>query len=219
VLFAATVVLLASKRLPLTREIRLLMLFPALFFLLATFSKINIGDRHVLPVYPFVLLLAAGTWQWAGRRRVARTALVALLLLHAGDALRYAPDHLSYFNVFVRPTESWTLLADSNLDWGQGLLALREYESKHPGEQIHLAYFGNVAPSVYGVRARPLGDTTPATGTVIVSASFLAGQHLQDPAQYRWVLNYPRKTLLNHTLHVFDVSGRPSLTGSNAHGR
>lgn len=218
-LFAATLALGLVRRLVLPRDLYWLMLFPALFFLLAIFSRINIGDRHILPVYPFVLLFTAGIWEFARRRRAFVAFLVALLLLHAADSSRYAPDYLSHFNVFVNPTNSWTLLTDSNLDWGQGLLALRDYQSKHPEERISLAYFGNVAPSVYGIRAQPWSGTKPATGTVIVSASFLAGQHLQDPAQYRWVLNYPRKTLLNHTLHVFDVSGRPSLTGSDSHGR
>jgi hypothetical protein len=204
-LFVATLVLVLSRRLVLPRDLAWLMLFPAVFFLLAIFSRINIGDRHILPVYPFVLLVTAGIGEFTRRRLSVRALVVALLLLNAADSTRYAPDYLSHFNVFVKPTESWKLLIDSNLDWGQGLLALREYESKHPEERIYLAYYGNVVPSVYGIRAQPLGGSKPATGTVIVSASLLAGHRLGDPAMYRWVLNYPRKALLNHTLHVFEM--------------
>ena len=69
-----------------------------------------------------------------------------LLLLNAADALRYAPGYLSYFNVFVHPADSYRLLTDSNLDWGQGLLALRQYQRDHPDEQISLSYFGSVDP-------------------------------------------------------------------------
>jgi len=40
---------------------------------------------------------------------------------------------------------------------------------------------------------------------VIVSAMDLTGHSFRDPMCYRWVLQYPRKTILNHTLFVFEV--------------
>ena len=126
----------------------------------------------------------------------------------AADCLRYAPDYLSYFNIFVRPERSYELLTDSNLDWGQGLLALRDYERAHPAERIWLAYFGGVDPREYGIRATLLPEGERPTGTVVVSATHLSGQYLNDPAAYRWLLQYPRKTILNHTLLVFEVSAK-----------
>ena len=72
--------------------------------------------------------------------RRSLTLLVAIVALQAVDTLRYAPDYLSYFVPGVSPRQSWRLLTDSNLDWGQGLLALRQYERQHPDEPIALAY-------------------------------------------------------------------------------
>jgi hypothetical protein len=173
--------------------------------LLALFSNINIGDRHILPLCPFLLLFAGAIWEFARGRRTLAVLVWCAVFLQVIDNCRYAPDYLSYFNVFVLPSQSYTLLTDSNLDWGQGLIALREYENKHPQEKIHLAYFGPVKPSVYGVRALPLAETERVSGTVIVSATYLSGQGLKNPSSYRWVLRYPRKAILNHSLHVFDV--------------
>jgi hypothetical protein len=65
--------------------------------------------------------------------------LALLVVVNAADALRYAPGYISYFNVFVPPGKNYQLLSDSNLDWGQGLLALREYQLHHPDEQISLS--------------------------------------------------------------------------------
>ena len=81
----------------------------------------------------------------------------------------------------------------------------REYQQKHPNEGIHLAYFGSVDPKIYGIRYTQLHESDRATGTVIVSAMDLTGHSFRDPLCYRWVLQYPRKAILNHTLFVFDV--------------
>src|SRR5262249_62162465 len=107
------------------------------------------------------------------------------------------------------------LLTDSNLDWGQGLIALRTYQRRHPNERISLAYFGSVDPDQYGVHVTPLPENGRASGTVVVSATHLSGQYLQNPAAYRWLLRYPRTTILNHTLHVFAV---PDVSSPRAAG-
>jgi Dolichyl-phosphate-mannose-protein mannosyltransferase len=182
--------------------------FGAIYFGLAIFARFNLGERHVLPLYPFALLFAAAVWERFGSRRAGMITLMLLATLNAADALRYAPGYLSYFNVFVRPTESYRLLTDSNLDWGQGLLALREYQRNHPREQISLAYFGSVDPAVYGLHTRPLGENERVTGTVVVSATNLSGQFLTDPQGYGWLLGQELITILDDSFYVFRVPDR-----------
>jgi 4-amino-4-deoxy-L-arabinose transferase-like glycosyltransferase len=182
--------------------------FPFAYLGLAIFARFNIGDRHVLPLYPFALLGAAAAWQWAGRKRAVLVLLAWLAVLNAADCLRYAPGYLSYFNAFVAPAETYRLLTDSNLDWGQGLLALRQYERDHPAEQISLAYFGSVDPAIYGIRSRPIGEHERIPGTVIVSATNLSGQFLVDPQGYRWLLQQAPSGILDHSLYIFHVPDR-----------
>jgi hypothetical protein len=190
------------------RELMLMSIFPVMFFAMAISGRINIGVRHVLPVYPFLLIYAAALWEWA-RGCSKRTALLAILVcVQAVDCLRYAPDYLAYFNVFISPSHSYEYLSDSNLDWGQGLVALREYQARHPNETLHLAYYGLVDPAWYGIRYVPLGEGERATGTVIVSATHLSGQLLKDPLAYHWLLAYPQKAILDHCLYVFEVPAR-----------
>jgi hypothetical protein len=127
------------------------------------------------------------------------------VVLMGADVLRYAPDDLSYFTPFIRPTQSYKFLTDSSLDWGQGLLALRQYQREHPDEAISLATVSNVAPQVYGIRAHTLEVTDRVAGTVVISATELSGQLLKDPNAYQWVLQYPMIKLLDHSLFVFRV--------------
>jgi 4-amino-4-deoxy-L-arabinose transferase-like glycosyltransferase len=203
-LLLTAVVLGFLKRIQFPPDLLIMSLFPGIYFLLAIFSKVDLGERHILLVYPFALLYAAALWHLARQRRAILALLVALVVVNAADTLRYAPGYLSYFNIFVNPATSYKLLSDSNLDWGQGLLALREYQAAHPDETIHLAYFGTMDPSLYGIRYVPLAPNQHVAGTVVVSATHLSGQLLDDPNGYHWALQYPSE-ILDHALHVFHV--------------
>jgi hypothetical protein len=88
-------------------------------------SRINIGTRHVLPVYIFMALLAAAAVREAlssgiRRRMGAGLALAALLVVSSAAA---HPDYLPYFNLLAgdNPEE---ILVDSDLDWGQDMKRL-----------------------------------------------------------------------------------------------
>jgi hypothetical protein len=211
VLLLATVGLFVIIR----RRVRLpdgwpaLIAIPAVLFLMAVFSRIQIGDRHILPVYPFALLLAAASWQGLHHHGTARVLLLALVVVNAADCIRFAPDYMSYFTPLVDQSKSYNLLTDSNTDWGQGLVALKKYQDAHPNEQVHLAYFGTVDPAAYGIRCQPLQPTERPGGIVVVSATDLSGQLLLDPNSYKWLLQFKPKAILNHTLYVFDVPGQP----------
>ena len=199
--------LAVRRRITVPRDLLIMATFPAVYFVFAVFSHIDIGDRHILPIYPFVLLfVAGGAWQLARRSRLVLAVVLLAVALNAADALRYAPDYLSYFTPFVPSSQSYKLLSDSNLDWGQGLLALRRYQAAHPHEKIYLAYFGSVDPAAYGLRVEKLDEQERVSGaTVVVSATQLTGQMLKNFDAYHWVLRYPQIAILNHSLHVFRV--------------
>lgn len=103
------------------------------------------------------------------------------------------------FHSFRQSRPKLRILTDSNVDWGQGLLALRDYERKHPDEQIHLAYFGSVNPSLYGIREIALPEGEKAGGTVVIGASMLSGDTSVVHA-YLWVLKFPRVAILDDSL-------------------
>jgi hypothetical protein len=203
-LFLAAVALGIAGRIKFPTDLLIYALFPAVYFFMAIFSKVDLGERHILLVYPFALLFVASLWKYAQQKRVIAALFLALLVVNAVDVLRYAPGYLSYFTPFVNPATSWKLLSDSNLDWGQGLLALREYQNQHPNDPIHLDYFGTIDPKLYGIRYTQLHPNERVSGTVVVSATYLSGQLLEDPNAYHWLLQYPAK-ILDHSIYVFQV--------------
>ncbi|MCI0340485.1 MAG: glycosyltransferase family 39 protein [Planctomycetales bacterium] len=133
-------------------------------------SGLNIGERHLLPIYPALFVLASRVVNLTSpcvprtmgsdpnsSPRVASLGLAAILAAHAGTALSVHPHHLAYFNALAGgPEGGRRALLDSNLDWGQDLPALAEWARREGVPEIALYYFGTADPSWYGIRWRPL---------------------------------------------------------------
>jgi len=139
-----------------------------LFLLLAVYwgfaisSHLNIGLRHVLPVYPLLYILL-GVTGWAAvraRSRVLAGAVALLLAWHVAESLRARPYYLASFNELAGdPDATHRLFVDSNLDWGQDLPGLKQWLDAHAhGEKIFLSYFGCGDPVFEGITATRVAD-------------------------------------------------------------
>jgi hypothetical protein len=160
-------------------------------------SQLNIGHRHILPLYP-PLFIALGLLGSVGVARSLRQVvpLVVLLGWQAWDAVRIAPHHLAYFNAIAGgPANGWRHLVDSSLDWGQDLPALQRWLKANAGSApVYLSYFGTGQPEYYGLSARRLtfvnnfGFEHPYVGlepgVYAISATIL--QQVYSPVQPPW---------------------------------
>jgi hypothetical protein len=134
-------------------------------------TKKNVGLRYVLPVFPLAHVACAAAY--GGRRRVIPWALTALAVA-SGIAASRAP--LASFNGVERFLGGKrAVLVDSNLDWGQALPDLRDWQQRNGIETVQLAYFGRIDPSLYGIRWRTL-PSKPVRGPVAISATFAVGR-------------------------------------------
>lgn len=106
----------------------LTILFPLAILAVSMPSRINLGVRHILPVYPF-LALAAGhavaTFGGGSRRIWFRALPVALAALAVTESAAAHPDYLAYFNPLAG-SEPANILCESDLDWGQDLHRLSD---------------------------------------------------------------------------------------------
>jgi hypothetical protein len=141
----------------------------AVYSAAAMASNLNMGERHILPVYPVLFVLAGGAsaWLYASRRPV-RWLVPAVLVLFVGSSLATWPHYLAHFNYLVGgPAYGYKHLVDSSLDWGQDLPGLKRWLDERSGVQnagqvggsqvpVYLSYFGSGSPSFYGIHARTL---------------------------------------------------------------
>ncbi len=141
------------------RPTAVLWLPPLFFLLVAMAGSITIGYRHILPALPFAIMLASYTGQWVSSKKspVPSCLLVLLLLWHAVGTVRLFPHQESFFNELAGgAARGGEVLADSNLDWGQDLIALQELMARQNIPEVYLAYFGTAVPESYNIRYRPI---------------------------------------------------------------
>ncbi len=137
------------------------LLIPPVFFMgIAMTSGANIGIRHVLPIYPFLILAAAaGAWTLARRHQAWAIVIVALVACHLASSLHTLPNYLAYSNeIFGGTSETYRSLSDSNADWGQGLREAGQYLQRRNIKDCWLAYFGTADPAYYHIPCKPLPD-------------------------------------------------------------
>jgi hypothetical protein len=126
----------------------------AVYLAFAMNSAMNIGIRHLLPVYPtialataMVLVRRASSWR--------RGLVILLLALGAIEALARYPHFIAFFNLATGGTRGGLMaLGDSNLDWGQDLPLLAQWQRENPDTTLYLTYFGSADPLAYGIRYR-----------------------------------------------------------------
>jgi hypothetical protein len=141
---------------------------PILYMAMSLHSHLNIGVRHVLPVYPF-LFIFLGVAAARAHRLWPRASAWIIAAFIAGLALETFcafPDFIPFFNIAAGgPRGGLRLLGDSNIDWGQELPDLAQWQRRHPDRLIYLAYFGTADPHHYGIRYIDLSQTPPASQT------------------------------------------------------
>jgi 4-amino-4-deoxy-L-arabinose transferase-like glycosyltransferase len=153
----------------------------------ALVQDLNIGHRHILPIYPAIYVLAgSAACLWSLRVRWPKVLIALLLLGKAVDAAVVYPHYLAYFSPLVGgSSQGYQYLVDSSLDWGMDLPGLKHWLDEHnPGsrEAVFLAYFGTDSPDYYGIKCKRLPgffdwrtrDVFPlAPGIYAISATLL----------------------------------------------
>jgi len=169
-------------------------------------AHIDIGFRHFLPPYVFMLMVASrcaaggGVWRclsWIGLTAAAVHGFV------------FHPDYLSYIN-FSRGVP-YLAISDSNVDWGQSLKQIGKWLDEHPqnGRRVFLRYFGNDRKSVehyLGDRVFLLHnlDAPPTDGLLIISPVRVAGVY--DPQdRYAALRPFAPEARIGHSMLVYDL--------------
>ncbi len=142
----------------LRREVVFLILPPVVYFGIAMTSKMDIGIRHVLPIMPFlVVLAAAGAMALNWQSRGWAWAVGALVALHVGSSLWAFPNYLPYSNeIFGGPDRTHRVLADSNVGWGGGLKALHASIERRHITQCWFAYSALADPAIFQIPCKRL---------------------------------------------------------------
>lgn len=150
--------------------------------------RYSLGLRYILLVYPLFFVVAGrllavpAKAHWPRWSQLAGAA--ALVALAYAELASVYPYPRAYSNpVFARGPKH-AHLADMDLDWGEGLIALRRYLEKHHVRQYALSYHGAVNPALFGLhpawyenpsRMQFARAPLPPSGLFFVSSTNLSG--------------------------------------------
>lgn len=175
-------------------------LLPALAILAVCMaSDLAYGLRYLLPAMPFFCIWAGGlvakpvseaargTPRPARRSRGAGAWAAAAVILVTAQSIECAaatPWQLSHFNVLAGGHGD-RIVNDSSVDWGQGLIALRDEMKKRGIRRIHLTYHGTTDPALYGIDSVPyLGGQLDSTADWLAVSTYYfvgLGQRMVTP--------------------------------------
>jgi hypothetical protein len=189
-------------------------------------GTLNIGIRHLLPVYPvlfiFAGVLARARW---GRRPLGLALVCALMAWSAGEVWAVYPQTLAYFNEFAGgPKNGYRVLVDSSYDWGQDLPAVEKWVARRasqpgPRPPVYFSYFGSgllrpfkldglvLLPSYFD-QPRSF-QLTLKPGTYLISATMLQSVY-NGTAFGPWCASY-ESAYHNLTPRINQLKQRPDM--------
>jgi hypothetical protein len=233
ILFVATLIRTGIKR---TWRSDLIFLLPsALLFISLVLNTNNLGYRYLLPVLPLIIVYVSGLWPRTVSHSLlpsiplSRTQLALLLLLAWAviDTLRIAPYYLTYFNEIAGgPDRGRYILSDSNIDWGQDMIGLKNYVEQNDIEQIKFSYFGIAHPTAYGLTTQAIPPvrtalhdqgawwlktyypSDPPPGTYAISVANLMGGIWIDRATYAFFRDRQPEATIGNSIYMYTIGPR-----------
>jgi 4-amino-4-deoxy-L-arabinose transferase-like glycosyltransferase len=180
----------------------------AVLLLAGMMNRVNIGIRHVLPLYP-LLFIYAGRVALLQNNLLRGVFVPVLLLWYLAASVWISPHYLAYFNEAVGgPQNAPYLLDDSNIDWGQDLAALNEVQHQYPNEPLYVATNWIFNPPAFGVEAELLQEAqipNPPKGIVAVGKHWAVRQrlHPRSPYYFDWFEKYKPVGSIGHSILLY----------------
>ena len=200
------------------------LLVPVVIYLaICLATPFDIGYRHLLPILPclfiFTSQLALIKWKTSPLRIAAFSAMIIWLII--GSVMIF-PHHLTFFNEIAGgPDNGYKILVDSNLDWGQELIGLRNYMAQENIPSVKLSYHGTADPAAYGVVYEPLpsypfnqwtSDTVPdillnpPSGVYAISANNLQGLRFKNHDLYATFRQRKPDAIVGHCIFIYRIN-------------
>jgi hypothetical protein len=179
---------IVTRKLNKAREVTYILIPWLVYLAVAILSGMNIGSRHILPLYALAAILSgAGVVALSTKSRAWAWICGVLIVAHVVSALTVFPNDIAYANeAWGGPKNLHNLLSDANVDWAQQLISVKKWQDAHPNEECWFAYFAypEVDTATYGIRCHHL----PTTDTLWQGTDAWGGPDLTPPVIHGTVL-------------------------------
>jgi hypothetical protein len=208
----------------------LILITPAitLFWLVSSQTGFNHHSRYVIPALPFLFVWTSKVGRAVTLQQRAVAAIVgSCLIWMVASSLWVFPHSMSYFNELAGgPRNGHAHLADSNIDWGQDLLYLKEWMERNPDARpLYLSYFNIFDPQWIGVDYSPCAAAQPGDTRYMVPPRDglrpgwygISVHHLRTRDGYEALFHRPPTQLIGYSIYLYridrhELSDAPSVT-------
>ena len=184
-------------------------------------ANLNIGIRHLIPIYGGTAILVAGQLSVMYSHLKTKGAYLAFVSVMCAwlliETIMVFPYYLTYFNQFAGgPAGGHRYVVDSNLDWGQDLKRLADWVDVNNIQKVSLDYFGWADPYYYlGNKAIWIRNgkytnageflrDNPGGGYIAVSATFYQ-QSVATDKNYSWLSEYQPIIVVGNSIFVWNI--------------
>lgn len=199
-------------------------LFIVIYWMSSLTSNLNIGVRHLMPVFPFTIILASAGVLYLLQKESAKilkyAILVLFLLLNTYSVLAVYPNFITYFNEAVGgPKQGYKYVVDSNLDWGQDLKRLKIWMDKNNVNKVYIDYFGGSDTTYYlkdkflpwwgskSPEEMPRGNYLAVSATMLQIGRGKPAIGYNDPTgYYSWLDNYKPVAVIGNSIFVYYIN-------------
>lgn len=191
------------------RTILLLTSIPVVYLLISMGSHLNLGWRHIMPIYPFIFVLAGSL---ASERVIhsVRIRVVVLGLMFFGMVATQVasyPNEIGYFNSFAGGSKNgpaW--LIDSNLDWGQDLPKLSSWMKQRGLTALPFVYYGWAKVDDYLTQLHvPTTDQLARGESLHGFAAISIGQLYRRDQVYGWLKKHPPIAIIGSSIYLYNL--------------
>ncbi|HVR40720.1 MAG TPA: hypothetical protein VMU84_16610 [Thermoanaerobaculia bacterium] len=176
-----------------------LLLIAAAILGISMSARINIGIRHLLPMYVPLAIVAAS---FVTRAKLATYALLGWLVITSALA---HPDYLPWMNAFAgkHPEQ---VLADSNFDWGQDIWRLVRLCKSRGIRSLGYKVTTNIRGASVGITTGyPLDENQPSRGWMVLGDQDLELAKLRNPTAFDWLTRNRDFERFGKTLRLYHV--------------
>lgn len=198
--------------------------FVVLLLIIGAKSKLQLGIRYIMPVFPLIYILTAVSIKKFFHNQKNKLFLpyylAVFIFLSAWliiEGFAAYPSYIAYYNEFIDGHKNgYKYLVDSNTDWGQDLKRLAKFAEDNKIEKIKVDYFGGADPEYY-LKDKLIVwgyDKGPTTGWLAISASALQWNRgipenkKIKPAEYnyRWLDKYEPVAQIGYSIFVYNIN-------------
>ncbi|MBU1148650.1 glycosyltransferase family 39 protein [Patescibacteria group bacterium] len=180
----------------------ILVIPPLIYFLFTLISHLNLGLRHLLPIYPFLFIWIGSLANWSGLKRRSWQIVGGILIaFYLVSSFSIYPHYLAYFNETVAGAKNGPeYLLDSNLDWGQDYKTLQTYLAENNITHYCFNDTDSAKSNYYLPQALPIpAESEMRPGYIAISVNAL----YQENSPYSWLKKYQPSIRIGYSIYLF----------------